>query len=76
MYLNFQAKGLLPNRTLESFIQRSTDGVIPNLKVNPYRVYFEELFLNSLGRIFQVKGQSKRVISLFFCFVFFVYKTF
>jgi hypothetical protein len=30
-YPNFQAKGLLPNRTLESFIQRSTDGAIPNL---------------------------------------------
>jgi hypothetical protein len=28
---NFQAKGLLPDRTLESFIQRSTDGAIPNL---------------------------------------------
>jgi len=28
---NFQAKGLLPDRTLESFIPRSTDGAIPNL---------------------------------------------
>ena len=28
---NFQAKGLLPDRTLESFIQKSTDGAIPNL---------------------------------------------
>jgi len=26
---NFQAKGLLPDRTLESFIPRSTDGAIP-----------------------------------------------
>jgi len=26
---NFQAKGLLPDRTLESFIKRSTDGAIP-----------------------------------------------
>jgi hypothetical protein len=25
-YQNFQAKGLLPGRTLESFIQKSTDG--------------------------------------------------
>jgi len=28
---NFQAKGLLPDRTLESFIQKSTDGATPNL---------------------------------------------
>ena len=26
---NFQAKGLLPDRTLESFIARSTDEAIP-----------------------------------------------
>jgi len=31
MHPNFQAKGLLPDRTLESFIQRSTDGAISNL---------------------------------------------
>jgi hypothetical protein len=31
MYPNFQAKGLLPDRTLESFIQKSTDGATPNL---------------------------------------------
>jgi len=30
-YWNFQAKGLLPDRTLESFIQKSTDGAIPDL---------------------------------------------
>ena len=30
-YPNFQAKGLLPDRTLESFILKSTDGVIPKL---------------------------------------------
>jgi len=29
-YLNFQAKGLLPDRTLESFILKGTDGAIPN----------------------------------------------
>lgn len=29
-YLNFQAKGLLLDRTLESFITKSTDGVIYN----------------------------------------------
>jgi len=31
IYLNFQAKGLLPDRTLESFIPKSTEGEIPNL---------------------------------------------
>ena len=31
-YLNFQAKGPLPDRTLESFIPKSTDGAIPKLK--------------------------------------------
>jgi len=41
---NFQAKGPLPDRTLESFIPRSTDGAIPDF----------------LGRIFQVKRQSKK----------------
>jgi len=30
-YQNFQAKGPLPDRTLESFIQKSADGAIPNL---------------------------------------------
>jgi len=30
-YPNFQAKGLLPDRTLESFMQKSTDGATPNL---------------------------------------------
>jgi hypothetical protein len=29
-YLNFQAKGLLLDRTLESFTRKSTDGAIPN----------------------------------------------
>jgi len=29
-YPNFQAKGLLPDRTLESFILKSTEGAIPN----------------------------------------------
>jgi len=36
---NFQAKGPLPDRTLESFIQKSTDGAIPNYQENLYRVY-------------------------------------
>jgi hypothetical protein len=30
-YPNFQAKRLLPDRTLESFIKKSTDGATPNL---------------------------------------------
>jgi hypothetical protein len=30
-YPNFQAKGLLPDRTLESFILKSTDEAIPKL---------------------------------------------
>jgi len=38
-YPNFQAKEPLPDRTLESFIQKSTEGVIPNLWENSYRVY-------------------------------------
>jgi len=29
-YPNFQAKELLPDRTLESFILKSTEGAIPN----------------------------------------------
>jgi len=28
---NFQAKGLLPDRALESFIRKGTDGAIPKL---------------------------------------------
>jgi len=39
MYPNFQEKGLLPDRTLESFIQKSTDGAIPNLLVKSIRAY-------------------------------------
>ena len=58
-YTNFQAKGPLPDRTLESFIPKSTEGAIPNHKENPYIVYLKVLSLNFLGRIFQVKGQSK-----------------
>jgi len=54
-YQNFQAKGPLPDRTLESFILKSTDEAIPDF----------------LGRIFQVKRQSKRVILLFSYSVFF-----
>jgi len=38
-YPNFQAKEPLPDRTLESFIQKSTEGATPNLWEHPYRVY-------------------------------------
>ena len=38
-YPNFQAKGPLPDRTLESFIPKSTEGATPNHKENLYRVY-------------------------------------
>ena len=61
-YPNLQAKGRLPDRTLKSFIPRSTEEATPNHKVNPYRVYFKELFLNHIGRIFPVKRQSERAI--------------
>jgi len=44
-YPNFQAKGPLPDSTLESFY-RSTEEAIPNLLENPYRVYFKERFSN------------------------------
>jgi len=37
-YRNFQAKEPLLDRTLESFIPRSTEGAIPNLWENPCRV--------------------------------------
>ena len=45
-YPNFQVKEPLPDRTLESFIQKSADGATPNLYEGPYRVYFKELFPN------------------------------
>ncbi len=61
-YPNFQAKGLLPDRTLESFMQKSTDGATPNHLGKPILSLLKELSPNFLGRIFQVKGQSKRVI--------------
>ena len=34
-YPNFQAKRPLPDRTLESFILKSTEGAIPNLLGKP-----------------------------------------
>lgn len=43
-YQNFQAKGLLPDRTLESFIKRSTDGAIPI-----FRQFLTECTLKSIS---------------------------
>ena len=60
-YRNLQAKGLLLDRTLESFILKSTDGAIPKFRKIPYRAYPNKLFPNYSGRIFQVNRQSKRV---------------
>jgi len=39
-YPNFQAKRLLPDRTLESFIKKSTDGAIPNHKARKTHTEF------------------------------------
>ena len=44
-YPNFQAKGLLPDRTLESFIPKSTEGAIPNFWEGPDRVDLKRCFL-------------------------------
>jgi len=44
-YPNFQAKGPLPDRTLESFILKSTDGATPNFWEGPYRVDLKRCFL-------------------------------
>ena len=38
-YPNFQAKGLLPDRTLEGFIQKNANKAIPEWLLNSYRVY-------------------------------------
>ena len=72
-YQNFQVKGLLPDRTLESFMLKSTDGAIPKLQENSLQAYFNKLFPSFIGRIFQVKGQSKKVILLFSYSVLFIF---
>ena len=54
-------------------MQKSTEGATPNLWENPCRVYFKEIFPNFLGRIFQVKGQSKKIIILLSYTVFFIF---
>jgi len=71
-YPNFQAKGLLPDRTLESFILKSTDGAISIFLGITLQSLPKKLFSNYLGRISQVKRQSKRIILLFSCSVFFI----
>jgi len=45
MYLNFQAKEPLPDRTLESFILKSTEEATPNLWENPQEFTLKEYFL-------------------------------
>jgi len=52
---------LLPARTLESFKQKAPTEQFLNFGKIPYRVLLKELFSNYMGRIFQVKGQSKKV---------------
>jgi len=68
-YRNFQAKGLLPDRTLESFMQKAPKGQFLIIR-ETLTEFTKNHFLISLGRIFQVKGQSKRVIILLSCSVF------
>jgi len=60
-YPNFQAKGLLPDRTLESFIQKAPTGQLLIFR-KTHKSLQKELSPNFLGRIFQVKGQSKKII--------------
>ena len=59
---NFQAKGPLPDRTLKSFIQKAPTGQLLSFRKTHTEFTLKNDFLISLGRIFQVKGQSKRVI--------------
>jgi len=61
-YPNFQAKGPLPYRTLESFILKSTEEAILIVRKFLTEFAFKKLFPNYVGRIFQVKRQSERVI--------------
>ena len=44
------------------FYNKKHQGSIPECQENPYRLYINELFHNNSGRIFQVKGQNKKVI--------------
>ena len=74
-YPNFQAKGLLPDRTLASFIKKAPMGQFLIIRKTLTEFTKKELFPNAFGRIFfQVKRQSRKVISLFFYSVFFCLK--
>jgi len=74
-YRNFQAKGPLPDRTLGSLIKKA-----PTRQFLIFRKtlteYTKKSFPDFLGRIFQVKRQSKKVILLFSYSVFFFKKNF
>jgi len=72
-YWNFQVKEPLPDRTLESFILKSTEGATPNLLGKPIQSLLKENYLNFLGRIFQVKGQSKNSNITIFILSFFIF---
>ena len=72
-YQNFQAKGLLSDRTLESFIQKAPTGQLLIFR-KTLTEFTKKLFPNHLGRIFQVKGQSKRIIYYFFTLSFLLLK--
>jgi hypothetical protein len=67
-----ESKGLLPDRTLESFMLKSTDGAISIFLGITLQSLLKKLFSNYLGRIFQVKRQSKKIILLFSYSVFFI----
>jgi len=59
-YPNFQAKGLLPDRTLESFIKKAPKGQSLLFR-NNLTEFTKKLFPNLLGRIFQVKGHIQLI---------------
>jgi len=63
-----QAKGLLPDRTLESF-DRSTEGAIPQALGRPIRIC-SELILIPLEESFRSKDRVEKI----FYSVFFVFK--
>jgi hypothetical protein len=46
-------------------MQKDTDGAIPNFRKTNTEFTKKNYLLIFLGRIFQVKGQSKKVINFF-----------
>jgi len=68
---NFQVKGPLPDRTLESFIKKAPTKQFL-IFGNNLTEFTKNYFLIFIGGIFQVERQGKRVISLFFYSIFFV----